>query len=192
MILLFWSLLYTKMRLKSKNNLAATEAFLLQSVFLVSISDLVLALCITRFMLQTKRSDSAFFWEERDIMAHANSEWIVQVSGVSFRCSNSEQMCFFFRSCIMPSKTPSFYTWLWTSCLVETSLISWVPTRCPRNGQSFILRKSFWRWTSFTGWDLYIGMLNLLILVSWSLQSTQLAYKMWYINNIISLWVTRY
>ncbi|KAL6438984.1 hypothetical protein ACFW04_003778 [Cataglyphis niger] len=26
-----------------------------------------------------KRSDSAFFWEERDIMAHANSPWIVQL-----------------------------------------------------------------------------------------------------------------
>lgn len=26
-----------------------------------------------------KRSDSAFFWEERHIMAHANSEWIVQL-----------------------------------------------------------------------------------------------------------------
>ncbi|OWA53912.1 Rho-associated protein kinase 1 [Hypsibius exemplaris] len=26
-----------------------------------------------------KRSDSAFFWEERDIMAHAGSEWIVQL-----------------------------------------------------------------------------------------------------------------
>ncbi|KAG1669225.1 Rho-associated protein kinase 2 [Nymphon striatum] len=26
-----------------------------------------------------KRSDSAFFWEERDIMAHANSEWIIQL-----------------------------------------------------------------------------------------------------------------
>ena len=26
-----------------------------------------------------KRSDSAFFWEERDIMAHANSEWIVEL-----------------------------------------------------------------------------------------------------------------
>ncbi|XP_063242654.1 rho-associated protein kinase 2 [Bacillus rossius redtenbacheri] len=26
-----------------------------------------------------KRADSAFFWEERDIMAHANSEWIVQL-----------------------------------------------------------------------------------------------------------------
>ena len=30
-------------------------------------------------MIQIKRSDSAFFWEERDIMAHANSEWIVQL-----------------------------------------------------------------------------------------------------------------
>uniref|UniRef100_A0A0K0CTD0 non-specific serine/threonine protein kinase n=1 Tax=Angiostrongylus cantonensis TaxID=6313 RepID=A0A0K0CTD0_ANGCA len=26
-----------------------------------------------------KRSDSAFFWEERDIMAHANSDWIVKL-----------------------------------------------------------------------------------------------------------------
>lgn len=26
-----------------------------------------------------KRSDSAFFWEERDIMAFANSGWVVQV-----------------------------------------------------------------------------------------------------------------
>ena len=31
------------------------------------------------FSEQIKRSDSAFFWEERDIMAHANSEWIVQL-----------------------------------------------------------------------------------------------------------------
>ena len=30
-------------------------------------------------LFQIKRSDSAFFWEERDIMAHANSEWIVQL-----------------------------------------------------------------------------------------------------------------
>lgn len=30
-------------------------------------------------MFQIKRSDSAFFWEEREIMANANSEWIVQV-----------------------------------------------------------------------------------------------------------------
>ena len=29
--------------------------------------------------MQIKRSDSAFFWEEREIMANANSEWIVQV-----------------------------------------------------------------------------------------------------------------
>lgn len=26
-----------------------------------------------------KRSDSAFFWEERHIMAHARSDWIVQL-----------------------------------------------------------------------------------------------------------------
>ena len=30
-------------------------------------------------ILQIKRSDSAFFWEERDIMAHSNSEWLVQL-----------------------------------------------------------------------------------------------------------------
>ena len=29
--------------------------------------------------LQIRRSDSAFFWEERDIMAHAGSDWIVKV-----------------------------------------------------------------------------------------------------------------
>ena len=28
---------------------------------------------------QMKRSDSAFFWEERNIMAHADSEWIVKL-----------------------------------------------------------------------------------------------------------------
>lgn len=26
-----------------------------------------------------RRSESAFYWEERDIMAHANSEWIIQL-----------------------------------------------------------------------------------------------------------------
>ena len=31
-----------------------------------------------------KRSDSAFFWEERDIMAFANSPWVVQVSRLTF------------------------------------------------------------------------------------------------------------
>jgi len=31
------------------------------------------------FVVQIKRSDSAFFWEERDIMAHAGSEWIVEL-----------------------------------------------------------------------------------------------------------------
>lgn len=29
--------------------------------------------------LKIKRSDSAFFWEEREIMAHSNSAWIVKV-----------------------------------------------------------------------------------------------------------------
>lgn len=29
---------------------------------------------------QIKRSDSAFFWEEREIMINSNSEWIVKVN----------------------------------------------------------------------------------------------------------------
>lgn len=28
---------------------------------------------------EVRRADSAFFWEERDIMAHAHSEWIVRL-----------------------------------------------------------------------------------------------------------------
>lgn len=32
--------------------------------------------------LQIKRSESAFFWEEREIMASADSEWIVQVTNL--------------------------------------------------------------------------------------------------------------
>ncbi len=31
------------------------------------------------FCLQLKRSDSAFFWEERNIMAFSNSDWIVKL-----------------------------------------------------------------------------------------------------------------
>lgn len=38
-----------------------------------------LKLTIGTVFFQIKRSDSAFFWEEREIMANANSEWIVQV-----------------------------------------------------------------------------------------------------------------
>jgi hypothetical protein len=38
-----------------------------------------------------KRSDSAFFWEERDIMAHANSEWIVQLH-FAFQVSGPEYL----------------------------------------------------------------------------------------------------
>lgn len=36
-----------------------------------------------------KRSDSAFFWEERDIMAFANSSWVVQVCVVDMNCSSA-------------------------------------------------------------------------------------------------------
>lgn len=38
-----------------------------------------------------KRSDSAFFWEERDIMAFANSSWVVQV-----RCGPIQPSVLFF------------------------------------------------------------------------------------------------
>ena len=38
----------------------------------------VCVLCTVLFV-QIKRSDSAFFWEERDIMAHAGSDWIVEL-----------------------------------------------------------------------------------------------------------------
>ena len=54
-----------------------------------------------------KRSDSAFFWEERDIMAHANSEWIVELH-YAFQDANYLYMvmdympgtcCIMFQSC---------------------------------------------------------------------------------------------
>lgn len=35
-------------------------------------------------VIQIKRSDSAFFWEERDIMAQAKSDWIVGVGVVLY------------------------------------------------------------------------------------------------------------
>ena len=38
------------------------------------------------FLLQIKRSDSAFFWEEREIMANADSQWIVQVTFLLHNC----------------------------------------------------------------------------------------------------------
>jgi serine/threonine protein kinase len=41
--------------------------------------DYLLALIHQRMCLQIRRSDTAFFWEERDIMAHTKSEWIVQL-----------------------------------------------------------------------------------------------------------------
>ena len=38
-------------------------------------------------IFQIKRSESAFFWEERDIMAHSNSQWVVRVSFSFLRSS---------------------------------------------------------------------------------------------------------
>lgn len=49
-----------------------------------------------------KRSDSAFFWEERDIMAFANSPWVVQVwfsfcfLNVVLACKNVSEKFIFF------------------------------------------------------------------------------------------------
>ncbi|CAB1317322.1 unnamed protein product [Coregonus sp. 'balchen'] len=42
-----------------------------------------------------KRSDSAFFWEERDIMAFANSAWVVQVWSLTL--SSSPQLFYAFQ-----------------------------------------------------------------------------------------------
>ena len=41
-----------------------------------SVAALILYVCLVS---QIKRADTAFYWEEREIMANANSEWIVQV-----------------------------------------------------------------------------------------------------------------
>lgn len=41
-----------------------------------------------------KRSDSAFFWEERDIMAFANSSWVVQVCRMSKRLGGLRLLLF--------------------------------------------------------------------------------------------------
>lgn len=43
------------------------------------ISSKVYAMKLLSKFEMIKRSDSAFFWEERDIMAFANSNWVVQV-----------------------------------------------------------------------------------------------------------------
>lgn len=63
-----------------------------------------------------KRSDSAFFWEERDIMAFANSPWVVQVvlGHVAWRSASmltptTSPLC--SSSCAVPSKTSSTSTW---------------------------------------------------------------------------------
>uniref|UniRef100_H2YZD4 non-specific serine/threonine protein kinase n=1 Tax=Ciona savignyi TaxID=51511 RepID=H2YZD4_CIOSA len=40
---------------------------------------LVYAMKLLSKVEMIKRSESAFFWEERDIMAHANSEWVVRL-----------------------------------------------------------------------------------------------------------------
>lgn len=42
-------------------------------------SNRVYAMKLLSKLEMIKRSDSAFFWEERDIMAHANSDWIVEL-----------------------------------------------------------------------------------------------------------------
>lgn len=50
-----------------------------------------------------KRSDSAFFWEERDIMAFSNSPWVVQVGGIRlflWSCS-----CLVDTACFVCSKS---------------------------------------------------------------------------------------
>lgn len=65
-----------------------------------------------------KRSDSAFFWEERDIMAFANSSWVVQVCRMLNRLAGSGLILYiispsfrFFRSSFLHSKMTATSTW---------------------------------------------------------------------------------
>ena len=49
----------------------------------------------TTYVLHTqiKRSDSAFYWEERDIMAYAGSDWIVEVRGWLINVEEAGYVC---------------------------------------------------------------------------------------------------
>lgn len=65
-----------------------------------------------------KRSDSAFFWEERDIMAFANSSWVVQVCCIKIKAPHSCEHLFslilfitkYFSPCIPHSSFSLFKT----------------------------------------------------------------------------------
>ncbi len=59
-----------------------------------------------------KRSDSAFFWEERDIMAHSNSQWIVQLH-YAFQDINYLYMVMEY----MPG------TWVWLSVAFSSCIL---------------------------------------------------------------------
>jgi Rho-associated protein kinase 1 len=53
-----------------------------------------------------KRPDSAFFWEERFIMAHANSDWIVKLH-YAFQDSRYLYMIMDYMPGKIPTKSPN-------------------------------------------------------------------------------------
>lgn len=64
-----------------------------------------------------KRSDSAFFWEERHIMAFSNSPWVVQVHRSIYPIAKNgnsgalTDLTRLFSSCAAPSKMTATSTW---------------------------------------------------------------------------------
>lgn len=118
-----------------------------------------------------KRSDSAFFWEERDIMAFANSPWVVQVCFRAYGCLFCDDFitemqivvfialfCVF--SCAVPSKMSTTSTWWWSTCQEGTWSTSPAPTTCQKNGPNSTLPKWWWLWIPFTPWASSTGTLN--------------------------------
>ena len=55
---------------------------------------------------QIKRSDSALYWEEREILAHANSDWVVQVRPSSLSVDLKQLDSYLF--CFFPAFFPCF------------------------------------------------------------------------------------
>lgn len=114
-----------------------------------------------------KRSDSAFFWEERDIMAFANSSWVVQVrwkrtQRLTFQIfvwSWHSSLPFYFLSCscFSHSKTTATSTWWWNTCRAVTWSTLWAITMCQRNGLAFTRLRLCWPWTASIPWASFTG-----------------------------------
>lgn len=130
-----------------------------------------------------KRSDSAFFWEERDIMAFANSSWVVQVWCMRKRTqyvthqglvlSLHPYLPLYVLSCSssLHSKTTATSTWWWNTCRVGTWWTWWAITMYQRNGLAFTRLRLCWPWTGSIPWASFTGELgNLGFLVKIQLQ----------------------